>query len=707
MPVAVNPKTGEVLTLGPDGQWAPPKMASNPETGEKLFLDGSEWKPLPALGQMTPQDRQIEQSRLMPRVQGALEQGVTFGFGDEVGAAGAATGRFLKDLTAGAPVSEAWKNAGQRYDEKLLAERAAGKEFAKENPVTNAGLETLGGLAIAPATIGAGAAAVGGGSRAAGAAPSMARTMGQAAAGAGLTGGIAGFGSSEGGFGNRMQDAATTAAVSGLIGGVTPLAMKGIGEGVETVKNLLGTTNADETAQRLILRAMERDNIPVMEAIQRYNAGQLTGAKPEALVDIGGENLRGLARGAASVPGPARQMTQDFIANRQAGQGGRIADDVAAHISPNKDYAGAVDDLLAMRARNASPLYKEAFNDPTPIYSDRLKQFLDDPITHQGLARGYKVQRLEALANNEPFDPKMLAITGFNEAGDPILGGTPNLRSLDAVKRGLDDILEGYRDKTTGKLVLDETGRAIDQVRKAYVKTVDELAPDVYKQARAAWSGPSQSKDAMALGRNILRMDSDVTAKAIKNLSENDREFFKAGVVRAIKDAADNAPDGADITKRFFGKPALREKLAAAFDSPDQFKAFEDAIKREAGMVNTARAINPKAGSPTAIIQEEQRDLRKNPVVQFATDAVRPGGGLLNATGNALGALYDRGRGINPNTSEALARMLLETDPAKVGQLGQKLGGQTAADQRRALEIARQLGLIGTAEGRTIGAASN
>jgi hypothetical protein len=46
MPVAVNDK-GEYLTLDQQGQWSPAMIADNPQSGEKLFLDGSEWKPLP------------------------------------------------------------------------------------------------------------------------------------------------------------------------------------------------------------------------------------------------------------------------------------------------------------------------------------------------------------------------------------------------------------------------------------------------------------------------------------------------------------------------------------------------------------------------------------------------------------------------------------------------------------------------------------
>jgi hypothetical protein len=46
MPVAINDKTGEVLALDGQGKWVPATRAKNPQTGEELYLDGSEWKTL-------------------------------------------------------------------------------------------------------------------------------------------------------------------------------------------------------------------------------------------------------------------------------------------------------------------------------------------------------------------------------------------------------------------------------------------------------------------------------------------------------------------------------------------------------------------------------------------------------------------------------------------------------------------------------------
>lgn len=43
MPISRNPETGEMVSLGADGQWTPVQRATNPETGAKLVYDGSAW----------------------------------------------------------------------------------------------------------------------------------------------------------------------------------------------------------------------------------------------------------------------------------------------------------------------------------------------------------------------------------------------------------------------------------------------------------------------------------------------------------------------------------------------------------------------------------------------------------------------------------------------------------------------------------------
>ena len=137
------------------------------------------------------------------------------------------------------------------------------------------------------------------------------------------------------------------------------------------------------------------------------------------------------------------------------------------------------------------------------------------------------------------------------------------IESLSAklAKRGLDDILEGYRDPLTGRLNLDSRGRAIEAVRKAYVSHLDTLNPD-YAAARAAWAGPSQALDAMSLGARIVTEDNREITRLLSGMSANEREFVQVGVVDAVRKALRSAPDGAEIRNR--SAPGLSMSAATA-----------------------------------------------------------------------------------------------------------------------------------------------
>lgn len=251
---------------------------------------------------------------------------------------------------------------------------------------------------------------------------------------------------------------------------------------------------------------------------------------------------------------------------------------------------------------------------PGAIWSPRVQQFLDDPIAKSGLARGMEIQRLEALAQGRRFNPMELAITGVDDAGMPIVDKVPNLRTLDAIKRGLDDTLEQYRDKMTGRLVLDERGRAIEGVRKSLVSELDNLtggAEGPYAQARASWAGPSQSMDAMARGNQFVNQDPRVLAEMVAKMSPSDQGFFRIGVADKVREIVSRVQDGADATRRLFGNDRIRSQLRAVFPDDASFASFQKEMEREALFARTRNQVT--GNSRTAYRTAGQEDMGLDP----------------------------------------------------------------------------------------------
>ena len=563
---------------------------------------------------------------------GAINQalmGAAMGYGDEAAAGVKAA------LTA--PFTD--ETIGQAYSRNLENFRRNQAAFETAYPKTATGLTIAG--AAAPIVLTAGGAAV-------------PQTLGQAtlrSAGTGAAyGGLSGFGASEGGFENRLKGAATGAAIGGIAGAAIPPALTGAKRLIDRVRAALGVSNADDMAVQKVLQYMARDKMTPEDAAKKYaDTLALDPTKPVTLADVAGENTRRLADQAFLTPGQSADDVARFIEERQAGQPARVQADIAKFL-PDENLYATKDSLIAKRSTEAGPLYERAFAQPVNI-TKRMTRFLDDPITQAAYERGIEIQRLEAIARGRPF---------LNRAGEELIRNNPNMRMMDAVKRGLDDIIESYRDSTTGVLRLDQRGRAIDEFRRAWVNELDEMNP-LYSEARKAWSGPSQAMDAMAMGRGIFDKDAEITQKMLFNMPQGDRDFFRLGVFRSIMDRIGRAPDGADVLKRFFNSPQLRARLRAAFPSKDEFEQFTRLMGVESTMFKTGQQImgNSKTAQrlfAAADASGEDLSTAGNLIMGRWGDALRS---FARKTVAKMG-------GMRPEVSDKIAQIILTGTPAEV-----------------------------------------
>jgi hypothetical protein len=592
------------------------------------------------------------------------EQGLALGFGDELQAGmGAAV-----DYVTGKDGS-----LGDLYDQRLAAERKAVKDFHDAHPVLATGAEIAGSLPTMRFGMGG----------------PVRRGLGLVAQGAkvgGATGALSGFGSAESGVRERLAGAATGATVGATLGGAIPLALGGGGATVNSALMAAGLRDADTVARNKALQKFAADGVTADDVAVRL----ADIAKPQAVMDVAGQNTLGLACAAASVPGTSRQKAFDLLEGRQSGrlpgrfrqegaayehgsQVSRLADDVRATIAP-QTYHDEAAALIARREAESAPAYAKAM-DAAPVWDERLQQFLDDPISKAGLRQGLEIQRLESLARGEKFNPLDFAVTGFNEAGDPVLAAVPNMRTLNVVKKGLDNILEGYRDKTTGRLALDERGRAVDEVRRAFLATVDGLNPD-YAAARSAWAGPTRARDLMQRGRDFATMDAPDIAREVVRMSDADREFYRIGVAQGLRDRLyrDTAQPGHNAALRVSGE-GLDEKLRAAVG-----KDRADALLHNVGVedrLHQNRAF-VRGGSQTQNKAADAADMQVDPSI--LGNLLR--GNIATAGVNAATAAMRRASGLTPNVANSLAGLLYETDPVANRAVLQALRAQLARNQQ-------------------------
>jgi hypothetical protein len=234
------------------------------------------------------------------------------------------------------------------------------------------------------------------------------------------------------------------------------------------------------------------------------------------------------------------------------------------------------------------------------IGSDRIQQFIQDPIMQQGLATGVKLQRLEALAQGTPFDPNDYRID-YGQDGTPRFQATPNLRTLDAAKRGLDAMLSDntYRDANTGRLT--QMGRAISQVRGSFVNELDNATGGPqgdYAQARAAWAGPSRAMEQIRNGQSFLSQTPDEVRAAVGSLSPADRDFYQIGVADRLRQNVVDTALNADESKRLINSSGVAQRLRPMFATNNAFQDFVNNVMAERTMKEGATRI--LGGSQTA-----------------------------------------------------------------------------------------------------------
>jgi len=398
--------------------------------------------------------------------------------------------------------------------------------------------------------------------------------------------------------------------------------------------------------------------------------------KPFTPAEVIGENAKAHAMALSRQNGATPDLATAVIFQRGADRASRIAADFTDAIGINPSDAKELIDKVVSDGRDrATPLYEAAFARPnTAIWSQRLQDFLDQPEAMKGLNLGLKIQRLESVAKGVPFNPADYSVKGIEADGTPIIGwskaGTlarggdvangqfdiPNLRALDAVKRGLDSMIEDYRDKTTGRLVLDETGRALNKFRAEFIKALDNVAPKEYAAARAMAGDYLSANSAFERGGKSI-FNNNVTEKQFANmfnaLEDHEKMAMRGGIANKVFDTLQS---GRTSVKQFMS-PRSQEKMAIAFGKEKAASLISN-LMDEAKLAEFEGLAAPKGNSITARVSQamaEQKGLAENP---------------QNAAIYALGSAITNPRGFLRQMWEGASNKVM--DAAKVGGLSEQ-----------------------------------
>jgi hypothetical protein len=480
-------------------------------------------------------------------------QGPTLGFADE-----------LAGLVGGGAALVRGESPSKGYQQARDVYRSGVESYKEEQPIGSAVAQGVASLPLGMLNIGRNIA------------PNVGPVLRSAASGLGF--GIVGGAGEAKELENVPEEAAKTGATSAVLGAGTELGMKvvrPVKQAIssqaqrivpESVRDYFGTSSVD-LARRRVAQAMLRDGATTDQV-----AARMAKLGDDAiLAESSGYNTRDLLDTMATLPGRTKNYTEQFIRNRQAQRGGRIADAAQAQLSPSgARLADSVESLITKRDVEATPLY-EQLKTVTISLDDDLKQILDASKKLGAFARAEKI----STGLREPFTLK-----DVKNATDV------SMPDLDKVKRGLDDII-GSKAALNDRGEINEFGRSVVKLKQDFLKRLDDMTTDgetgqsLYKSARNAYAGPSALISAAELGRTVINKPASTIRTLVKDMSDSELESFRVGAYEGLRDLA-GTQSGQTRLLNMWKEDATRERLKEIFPSERAYREFASTIFAEA-----------------------------------------------------------------------------------------------------------------------------
>lgn len=387
---------------------------------------------------------------------------------------------------------------------------------------------------------------------------------------------------------------------------------------------------------------------PVMKAAMQKarNLAANEGENPDALslVDVEDPNQwatefpTNAAETASPVRGPAKPPAQGpslvkFLADNGgvADVNGDLAGMDAGAWHKGKAYqkpligTGSADDQ-ALRAWEAgyfpNMLERPTINDlhdairselrGKPIYAKPVDQAAMDRFNGREAAdeMAYYGHSGEPTATEDAYGARPMPTS------EPAYANLPTAKTWDYIKRGLDDVVDSYRDSTTGKIRKNNEVRSVLDTVSQLRKELTGINP-AYKDALAVSSDYLSAEDAFNSAQKDI-FNSNLTerqfADKLTGLSEGSKQAYKGGIANRFYDLAQNGRLDPKVLKT----PRVQAKLKLAL-GPDAAAKLIDLASREGDMLGFERRYAPGANSITQEMSAAMAD----------QDAVGPGAQMM------------------------------------------------------------------------------
>lgn len=483
-------------------------------------------------------------------------------------------------------------------------------------------------------------------------------------------GAVHGAATSRGDIADTAAQMAVETVLGGAGGAVLPYIAKAAGAAGRAAKSVLAKT--PDLANKIVFKTIKADGNTADDLARQASEAEDLGVP--YMTGDSGENARGLLSASARAPGPGRTKAITALDKRQDELTDRVVSHIERDLGPVANPHKVADQLMGQASEAAGPLYEAAYaRAGADAFGKKVAPLLQRPSMKAALGKAYRI------AQEEGRDPTSLGFD-INEAGEVALQRVPSWQTMDYVKRGMDDVVEGYRNDV-GKLVLDTEGHATNNTLRQFLKAFDTANPD-YAAARAAYGGPVSGVSAMNQGRKALNLTADDLEERLRYMTDFEREMFALGTRRAMAELVDSKSDTANVVHALVGTGKKRAMLGRLFGDRETFDRFVKTLEVEDNAFQTFKRA--RTGSPTAPNQQDDAALA---LASGVADLASTGAPIISALRFAARAKSEK---TAKAAQDAVAAILGESDPVKVRAIIQRfrkeearLGAEKHARMRR------------------------
>lgn len=591
----------------------------------------------------------------------------TFGFGDEILAAGSAADAFIR---SGGDT----KKATDAYDSEVKYARDL-KERWRAQPDTTTGDVLSYGAGIV-AGIPAGLPLFRGAQAVTKVLP--VGKIGRNIAAMGATGAAASgafqYGEAEGDPLERAQavGAAGTMplAAGALLGVAAGGAGAGVARGVQRVAQAF--RGPEKQAARYLAEKLQQAGQSADDLAAEHGKAAASG-KPVALGDVGPQGVRDAGASAARTPGPGRETAQGLLKPRQEGQVARVSDDVGQSVGGKPGtFTKSVEEITEARSREAKPLYEKALGSNAPVKSPKVVEIVNRPSGKAAMQRGLKMAQDEGIPESELV----------------IRDGTGNIvgysaKALHYMKMGLDDMIESATRSGD-----NSAARAFTIMKNELLGEMDRAIPG-YADARKVFAGHSASKRALEQGRQAHNKHPDEIKSEMANMSQAEQDAYRRGFAQRVIEEVEKSPDAGNAARRIMGNTAKRERLRAVLGD-EEFEKLMQRLGVEDQMYGSYVRANDNSLTAERVAADNDLPeylMLQNPglmnglALSFQQMSVVP---LIRAIG--MSGVANLLRGISQRARGQIAKMLFSTDPNEVRQAITLIKKEYAAAQKFKLD---------------------